>query len=202
MGKGFDRHGAAHNIHGSLADEASAQHQRMRTAFAQLPGDFYPFVYFYAAFESVPHIGFRYNRHVGAGRFHHLVHAHIHETHPVLQASSEPVFSAVGIGRKELADKISVSRMDFYAVEPGFPGQPYPVAEGAGHFRQFIFLETAVQGRGVHVEASGGGYRHASGHRAVAHVSAMPDLYGGGCPFRMDGIGNFPQPRHRFFPEP
>ena len=59
-------------------------------------------VYLEAAFEAVAHICLHQHAHVAAGSIHHLLHAHTHEAHTVVERAAEPVAAAVGVGRQEL----------------------------------------------------------------------------------------------------
>ena len=105
------------------------------------------FVDVHSSLESVAHVHLDQYGHVVSGRFHHFVHHHVHEPHAVFQTSAEFVFPVIGVRREELADEVAVSGMDFYGIETGFTGQTDGVAVGTCHRGEFIFPQSADEGR-------------------------------------------------------
>ena len=124
------------------------------------------------------------------GSFHHFVHAHFHKAHPVLQATAIFVFPMIGIGRKKLADQIAVTGMYFHCIHSGFARQMNCLSERFCHSCDFGRFHSTDKGRGIDIETAGCGDRPAPADVFVRHVSAMSELYGGGRPFFVDGIGD------------
>ena len=107
---------------------------------------------------------------------HHLLEAHVHESHAVLERASETVTPPVGIGRQELRYQVSVAGMDFHAVKAGVAGRIDGLAELAGERAEFILTETADKCRAVEIETCRSAHRSASGRGAVRHITAMAYL--------------------------
>ena len=94
---------------GALLTKPPLNTRGMGPQLLELAGDEDAFVDFDASFESVAHVGLDDDSHVVTGRLHHLLHAHAHEAHAVVERTAVLVATVVGIGREELADEVAVS---------------------------------------------------------------------------------------------
>ena len=122
--------------------------------------------------------------------------------HPVFEASPELVAAAVGVWGEELADQVSVPRVNLYTVKPGLAGEPHSVAEVFHQGENLIPAQSPHEGGGVEIEAAGRPYGHAAAGVGVGHVAAVPELDGDLGPFRVDGIREAPQFRDDLLPHP
>ena len=168
----------------------------------ELAGDEDAFVDFDASFESVAHVGLDDDSHVVTGRLHHLLHAHAHEAHAVVERTAVLVATVVGIGREELADEVAVSGVNLYGIESGIAGVVDRLAEGTGHRLDFVLVHASYEGGRVEVESGRGRDGYLPGRAAVRHVAAVPQLDGGFGSLGMNGVGDAAQRFHDFGAHP
>ena len=118
----------------------------------------------------------QFDAHIASGVLEHICHHQLHKSHPVLEAASELVAAAVGVGREELADEGAVTAVDLNAVKASLAGEVYGRSEVLYQRQDFVLLKGPGPGGGVEVEAAGGSDRGAAAGRAVGHITAVAQL--------------------------
>ena len=159
-------------------------------------------IYFKSALEAVAHVGFHHHGHVGACGLHHLVEAHVHEAHAVLERAAETVAAAVGVGRQELRYKVAVAGMHLHTVETGVAGCVHGVAETTGYHLEFVGTQSAAESGRIEIEAGGGTYGCAAGSGPVGHVAAVAYLNRGLGALGVYVVGDAAQVIHYFGAQP
>ena len=103
-----------------------------------------------AALESVVHVVLdEYRGARRSGGVHHLLEAHAHEAHPVVERAAVFVAAVVGIGREELRDEVAVPGVHLDAVETGGMSCSHGLAEVFGNLHYFVPAHFADGGVGV-----------------------------------------------------
>ena len=174
----------------------------MGSQLFEFAGDDDTLVDFDASLEAVSHVGLDDDGHVVAGRLHHLLHAHAHEPHAVVERASVFVMAVVGIRREELADEVTVSGVNLDGVESCIASVVDRVAEGPGHRLDFVLVHTPHKGGRIEVESGRGRDGNLACRAAVRHVAAVAQLNGGLGPFGMNGVGDASQRFHDFGAHP
>ena len=174
----------------------------MRTAAFEFPGYLQPLVQLDAPLESIAHVGLHEYGHIAAGSLHHLVHRHLHEPHAVLQRAAVHVLAAVGIGRKKLAEQVSVPCMHLHGIETGLAGEVHGMSERLRHLLYLTGTHAAHESGRVDIQSAGGRYGQLPRHALLRHVAAVAYLNGGGRPFPVYRIGNPAQAGHYLLPHP
>ena len=196
------RHRAAHDIHRSLADKAAAQDEGVGAIGLQTLRHLQRLVNLHAALETVAHVHLHYHCHIVARRLHHLFHTLVHETHTVFQRPAVDVMTAVGVGRKELADEIAVAGMYLDSVETGFASQADGIAVSTRHSRQLVGAKASDECRRIEVETCCGAYRRTAADALVRHIAAMSQLDGRRCALRVYRIGELAQASYYLLAHP
>ena len=156
----------------------------------------------HAAAETVVHIHLHHHAQIVAGGFQHPRDHAAHQPHPVVERAAVFIAAMIGIGRQELADEIAVPRVDFDAVETGFPRQVHGAAEILHQFIDLRHFQPAHERRRIEIEAAGSAHRHAAARGAVRHIAAVAELDGALGAGRVDRIGDPLEPRHDFRAHP
>ena len=154
-----DRHFATHYIHRSLAHESSTQYQRMCARLLQTLCHLQRFVQFHTSLESVAHVHLDQYCHIIACCFHHFVHNHVHETHPILKRTAIFIFPVIGRRRKELANQITMAGMNLYGIKTSFTSQIDRTSVRTRHFGQLIGTKSAHKCRRIQIKSAAGTYR-------------------------------------------
>ena len=156
-----------------------------------------------AALESVVHVVLHQHGRSGLRRgFHDLLQTHPHETHAVFERSAVLVAAAVGVGRKELRNQVSVPGVYLHRVESRVVGRMDGPPEVAGHLLDLAGPHAADRRVGVEVETRGRADRNLPRGGQVGHVAAVADLNSRRRAFAVHGVGDVTQPRHDFGPQP
>ena len=196
------RHRAAHDIHRSLADKAAAQDEGVGAIGLQTLRHLQRLVNLHAALETVAHVHLHYHSHIVSRRLHHLFHTLVHETHTVFQRPAVDVMTAVGVGRKELADEIAVAGMYLDSVETGFASQADGIAVSTRHSRQLVGAKASDECRRIEVETCCGAYRRTAADALVRHIAAMSQLHRCSSTLGMNSISELAQASYYLLAHP
>ena len=78
-------------------------------------------------------------------------------------------------------------------IETGLTRQTYGIAERTRHTDYLVLFHPADYRRRIYIESRRSGNGSYPAYAAVRHISAMPQLYRGGSPLAVNGIGNAAQ---------
>ena len=148
------------------------------------------------------HIHFDYHTHIVSSLLHDPFDNQSHKPHAVVKAASELIMAMIGIRRKELADKISVSGMYFHTVKSGFTRKIHRISKIIHQRVNLITAQRPYESRRIKIESGRRTHRHTPASGTVGHIAAMPKLDGRLGPVRMDRIGKFLKFRDNLLPHP
>ena len=142
-----NRHFPTHHIHRRFTYKTAAQYQSMCTRAFKTLGHLHRLIYLHAAPETVTHVHLHKHCHIAAGSLHHFIHHHIHKAHAVFQRTAKFIFTMIGRRRKELADKVAMSGMNFHCIKSRLTGQIHRLSVSTCHLRQFTGTQTTHKSR-------------------------------------------------------
>ena len=147
---GVDRNQTPHHGHRRLAYETARENDAIDLPALDFAGDLDALRNLDAALESVVHVVLdEYRGARRSGGVHHLLEAHAHEAHPVVERAAVFVVPVVGVGRQELRNEVAVPGVHLHRVESGGMSCSHGLAEVFGNLHYFVPAHFADGGVGV-----------------------------------------------------
>ena len=169
----------------------------MHLVLGNLFSNLYTFLDIRAVPAVVPHIRLNNYCHIFSGVSHHFVQHLIEETYTILKRAAIFVMTMVRTRTNELRNKISMTRMNLYAIKSSLSAEINCLTKLLNQCLYLTHFKTAVNSWRIKVKAIRSRNRHTMACAPVRHIAAVTKLDTCFCTFGMYCIGKFLQSGQR-----